>query len=342
MQSRDRFLKAARCQNNDRPPVWLMRQAGRSLPEYRALREQHDFLEMLTTEKLITEISLQPWRRFHMDAVIVFADILLLPWKMGMDLQFIDGVGPKFSHLIESEEDLNKLKNIEPEKDLPFLLNALRMIRQETEKPLTPTLSHKGRGREDGNPALLGFAGSPWTVASYIMSDARDDSVVKQVLERLTEETIVYLNAQVEAGVDALQIFDSWGGNLSPQDYALWSAPYIKEIISALKPTGVPVILYVKESGPLLEQMVSTGCDVLSVGWETPLAEVKKFKKVIQGNLDPDILLKATPEEIRSATKKMLEEMQDYPGYIANLGHGVLPKTPVENIAAFVETVKTK
>ncbi len=309
-----------------------MRQAGRALPEYRALREKHGFMEMLSTPELIVEISLQPWRRFKMDAVIVFSDILLIPWKMGMDLKFIEGQGPKFSKLIEEEKDLNLLKKIGPEKDCPFLLKALRQIRKEI-------------GKE---AALLGFAGSPWTVASYIVKEGVRS---KKVLEYLTEETIAYLKAQIEAGVDAIQIFDSWGGSLSVEEYAIWSAPYIKELVSRLKPTGVPIILYIKESAPLLKQMVATGADVISVGWETPLpryltlsgpkAPTAKYRQVaIQGNFNPHVLMQAKPEEIVTQTQIMLEEMKGCPGYIANLGHGVLPKTPVENIAAFVNTVK--
>lgn len=341
MTAQKLFLNACHCKNRERPPVWLMRQAGRALPEYRALREKHGFMEMLSEEALITEISLQPWRRFKMDAVIVFADILLLPWKMGMDLQFIEGEGPKFSKGIASEKDLNALKPIDPKADCPFLLNALRGIKKEIKE----------------EAALLGFAGSPWTVASYICDgfDAlrnRNPNLLEKTLERLTQETVVYLKAQIRAGVDAIQIFDSWGGALSPKDYAIWSGPYIKEIVGALKTSGVPIIIYIKESGPLLEEMLATGADVISVGWETPLKRcrslsVKKEQKVtgtfctaIQGNFNPHNLMQATPEEIRQQTEAMLKEMAGYPGYIANLGHGVLPKTPVENIGAFVKSVQ--
>ncbi|MDP2600646.1 MAG: uroporphyrinogen decarboxylase [Deltaproteobacteria bacterium] len=345
MFSQERFLKACRLSLSGRPPVWLMRQAGRALPEYRAIREKHGFMEMLSTPELIVEVSLQPWRRFKMDAVIVFSDILLIPWKMGMDLKFIEGQGPKFSKLIETEKDVESLQSITPEKDCPFLLTALRQLRKEIRN----------------NAALLGFAGSPWTVASYMLSgvilspelvegrrisgsfaDAQDDTVdtVKILLEKLTQQTIVYLKAQIEAGVDAVQIFDSWGGSLSAEEYAVWSAPYIKEVVAALKPTGVPTILYIKDSRHLLDQMVSTGVDVISVGWETPLELARKKRCAIQGNLDPHILMQATPDEVREKTQNMLNEMKNYPGYIANLGHGVLPKTPLENIAAFVETVK--
>ncbi|OGQ05715.1 MAG: uroporphyrinogen decarboxylase [Deltaproteobacteria bacterium RIFCSPLOWO2_01_44_7] len=326
MQSKERFLKALRCENSDRPPVWLMRQAGRYLPEYQAIRAQHGFIEMLTNDELITEISLQPWRRFQMDAVIVFSDILLLPMVMGMDLKFIEGQGPKFSKLIASEEDLEGLKPFDKEK-IAFLINALKQIKNEIKS----------------DAALIGFAGSPWTVASYMMQSSKNvgpTPFLQKLLERLTKETIFYLQAKIEAGVDCIQIFDSWGGTLSPEEYAIWSAPYIKDIVTALKPTDIPIILYVKESEPLLDLMVGTGCDVISVGWETPLSRAKLYNVAIQGNFNPHILMQATPQEIRSKTKDMLQTMKGYAGYIANLGHGVLPKTPVENVAAFVETVQ--
>jgi len=171
------------------------------------------------------------------------------------------------------------------------------------------------------------------------------DALLKRVLERLTKETISYLSAQIEAGVDAIQIFDSWGGSLTPEEYSIWSAPYIKDIVKALNPRGVPIIIYVKESEKLLGPMLETGADVISVGWETPLAtarEKAKDKLAIQGNFNPHILMQATPQEVRTQTQNMLKRMEGYPGYIANLGHGVLPKTPIENVAAFVETVKGK
>lgn len=317
------FLKNCQKIKTGRPPVWLMRQAGRHLPEYRLLRKQHDFLEMLTTEELIVEISLQPWRRYQTDSVIVFSDILLLPMVMGMELMFLEGQGPKFRKLIASEANLKTLKPFETARDIPFLTGALKKIKKEL----------------GGAAALIGFAGSPWTVASYMVKG----KTFKNLLEHLTEETIHYLQAQIEAGIDAIQIFDSWGGSLKPEEYAEWSGNYIKDIVQSLRPTGVPVILYIKESRHLLKEMLATGADVISVGWETPLQEAKaaaQGQAAIQGNFNPHVLMQARPETIAEETQKMLETMRGYPGYIANLGHGVLPKTPVENVAAFVNTVK--
>lgn len=332
MKEKSIFLQSCQKNRTPRPAVWLMRQAGRHLPEYNALRAQHDFLEMLTKEELIVEVSLQPWRRYQMDAVIVFSDILLLPMAMGMKLMFLEGQGPKFKKLIETEKDLESLKSLKPKKDIPFLLGALKKIKKTV-----------GDGA-----ALIGFAGAPWTVASYMgtfpyvirKSDNRGE---RPLLHRLTQETIVYLQAQIDAGVDAIQIFDSWGGSLKTEEYWEWSGRYIKEVITALKPAGVPITLYIKDSWHLLTEMMATGCDVISVGWETPLEEAKKLaqgKVAIQGNFNPHILMQASPVEVAAATQKMLATMKDYPGYIANLGHGVLPKTPVENVKTFVETVK--
>ncbi|MBI4125787.1 MAG: uroporphyrinogen decarboxylase [Deltaproteobacteria bacterium] len=323
------FVKACHREIISQPPVWLMRQAGRHLPEYRALRDQHDFLEMLTTEELIVEVSLQPWRRYQTDAVIVFSDILLLPKVMGMNLMFLEGQGPKFRKLIANEEDLKALKKFEAERDIPFLTGALKKIKKEI----------------GDRAALIGFAGSPWTVASYMLKDpsTRSGYLLKSCLERLVQETVPYLQAQIEAGAEAIQIFDSWGGNLKAKEYAEWSGSYIKEIVQALRPSGVPCILYIKNSRHLLKEMLAAGPDVISVGWETPLEETKKAaegKAAIQGNFNPHILMQSKPETIAQETQKMLETMKGYPGYIANLGHGVLPKTPVENVKAFVDTVQ--
>lgn len=330
--SRTLFLDACGRKKTARPPVWLMRQAGRHLPEYRELRARHHFLEMLADEKLIAEISLQPWRRYRMDGVIVFSDILLIPSVCGMELKFLEGQGPKFSKPIAAGDDLKMLKELEPKKDVPFLLNALRALREEIKD----------------NAALIGFAGSPWTVASYICADAagwrkREPASFKKVLDWVARQTIIYLTAQMKAGVDLLQIFDSWGGVLSEAEYREWSAPFIRQIVEGLPRPKPPVILYVRDSAPLLAPMRETGCDILSVGWETDLTEARTAvgeKFGLQGNLNPHILFQATPEEIRRETENMLKRMEGFGGYIANLGHGVLPKTPVENVAAFVETVQ--
>src|SRR3989338_4679771 len=259
MRPRNRLIQAFKKIKTDRPPVWLMRQAGRHLPEYRAIKEKHSFMEMVKNEEIICEITKQPWRRYKMDGVVIFADILLIPDAMGMGLSFIKGEGPQFAKPIRDLSDLKTLRPTDPARDFSFLLNSLKRLRAEL-------------GDE---AALLGFAGSPWTVMSY-MTGSQNLSLRKKLLERLTEETIQYLLAQAEAGVDCVQIFDSWGGRLTPTEYREWSLPYIAQICEAVSKTGLPVILYIKESRPLLKEMLNSGADVISIGADTPLAEDRK------------------------------------------------------------------
>lgn len=326
MLPKERFLKSAKRALPDRPPVWMMRQAGRHLPEYRAVKEKHSFMEMVRDEEIVVDVTLQPWRRYRTDGVVVFSDILLIPDAMGMGLSFARGEGPQFARPIRDRADLKALRSTDPSRDFPFLLRGLKRLRAEL--------------KDDA--ALLGFAGSPWTVMSY-MTQSRDAKLKKEILERLTEETIQYLLAQVEAGADCVQIFDSWGGRLSPEEYREWSLPYVARICEAIQKTGVPVIIYIKESRPLLSEMLASGADVISIGSDTPLAKAKALARgraAIQGNLSNELMATATPDEIATATAAMLEEMKDFPGYIANLGHGILPETPIENVSAFVETVK--
>lgn len=325
MRPRERFVQAAKKEVLDRPPVWLMRQAGRHLPEYRAVKEKKSFMQMVKSEEIIFEVTLQPWRRYKMDCVVVFADILLIPDAMGMGLSFSQGKSPQFEKPIRDFSDLKNLRATDPSRDFPYLLKTLKRLRLEL----------------GDDAALLGFAGSPWTVMSY-MTQSADPKLKKQILERLTEETIDYLLAQVESGVDAVQIFDSWGGRLTPEEYREWSLPYIVRICEALQKKGTPVILYIKESRPLLNEMCESGATVISVGSDTPLAEaatLARGKVAIQGNLSNELMVSATPEEIRQATEAMLQEMKDFPGYIANLGHGLLPETPIENVRSFVESI---
>lgn len=310
MKPSQRFLNACHREATDRPPVWLMRQAGRHLPEYQALREQHPLLAMMKNPDLVFEASLQPWRRYQTDAVIVFSDILILPNALGMDLEFIEGKGPRLTGEISRPFNPNNIL---------FLTEGLRRLKMELKE----------------KAALIGFAGAPWTVSKYISA-----APSKKILERLAEETARYLSAQIAAGADVVQIFDSWGGTLTAQDYMEWSGNYICEIVAALH---VPTILFVKESGHLLKEMKKTGAHVISVGADTPLPKARDLLKgrAIQGNLDPELLMNGSVAEIRNATQIMIEAMKDYPGYIANLGHGVLPETPVENVTTFVEAVRT-
>ncbi len=334
---RARFLAAAARQITDHPPVWLMRQAGRHLPEYRELRAQHDFMAMLSTPDLITEISLQPWRRYKTDAVIVFADILLLPWKKGMGLKFVEGQGAVFDFLLHTQDDWRALKPFDAAAQVPFLTESLRTLRATLQD----------------DAALIGFAGSPWTVASYICASFEEMKIQNPdtlhfILQQLTLDTIQYLFAQIESGIDTLQIFDSWGGLLTAEEYDTWSGGYIRQIVRAVKERAqkigrtIPLTLFLKDSHRLLEPMLATEADVLSIGYESDIALTRarcKNHVALQGNFHSDILLNATPSEVARATEQMLQAFAGYPGYIANLGHGVLPKTPVENVEAFVKTV---
>ena len=340
MQSRERFLKAVRCEAVDRPPVWLMRQAGRYLPEYQAIREKHPFLEMATDPNLIAEISLQPWRRFQMDGVIVFSDILIPPRAMGLNLRFEKGEGPVFGNPIRSKKDVEALRPINPKKDIPFLLEGLRKIKKEI--------------KEDA--ALIGFAGAPWTTASYMVEGQgkngfpifkswikKEPVLLKNLLQALTDSIGDYAEAQIDAGADVIQFFDSWGGLLSAQEYAAWSAPYLKQLVDRVRRKSVPAILFVKDSAPLLQAMKQVDADVFSIGEETSLSEARRIfgtQKAVQGNLSPNLLLEGSKSEVISATEALLQNNKNEIGFIVNLGHGILPKTPVDNVSALIETVR--
>ena len=338
MNSRERFQKACRRQKVDRPPVWLMRQAGRYLPEYQKIKLNHDFMEMCRTPDMAIEISLQPWRRFGVDAVIVFSDILIPCEAMGQKLYF-DDQGPHLSPAIQSPKELSKLAPFDPSRT-GFLFETLSSLRKE--------LGDKA--------ALIGFCGSPWTTAVYMVEGGsspgsnqlkihtliqKDPKLIHSLLEKVTESLIPYLKGQIKSGIDLVQVFDTWGGSVSPSDYNQFVKPYTTELIRAIK-GQVPVTLYCQNCDPILEQMVATGCDVVSIDWRLLLSEARKRipKGVgLQGNLDPQILFKS-PEEIKQATQAMLQDNGDHPGYIANLGHGVVKGTPVESVKTFVETVK--
>ena len=359
MNSRERFLRACRSEKVDRPPVWLMRQAGRYLPEYQEIRKQLSLLEMFTKAEVITEVSLQPWRRFGMDAVIVFSDILIPPMAMGMNVVYeglrVAGPAastfcrppnmeasvkrslaspathetpPYFTNPIRETEDVKKLKNFDPLSKCPFLYDGLRELR-------------KTLGDET---ALIGFCGTPWTTAYYMLEKKIEiwkkdrPTILKKLLSTVTQNLKSYLLAQVESCVDVIQLFDSWGGLLSKKEYEEWSGNFVAEIVEALQKKKKPLILFVKESDRLLKAMKKTGADVLSVG---PTTDLKDVFTAVQGNLDSEILLHQSADVVKEETEKMLRSMKNRSGYIANLGHGVLPKTPVENVEMFVETVRS-
>lgn len=336
----DRFLRALRREPVDRPPVWMMRQAGRYLPEYREVRKKADFLTMCHTPELATEVTLQPVDILGVDAAIIFSDILVIPHAMGMDLTVDEGIGPQFSDPVRSMSDLARLRDVEPEEGLKYHLDALRMTRREL----------------NGRVPLIGFAGAPWTLFAYMTEGkgTKSFSIAKKalyadpafshaLLGRLADNVGRFLVAQAAAGAQALQIFDSWAGSLGPREYREFALPYMARACKIAKTAGVPVIAFAPGAGWALAEIAdATGCDVLGVDWHTDAAWARGVADAtncgIQGNLDPTALY-APPSDIKARTEAMLSAI-DGPGYIANLGHGILPDVPVDHARAFIDTVQ--
>jgi uroporphyrinogen decarboxylase len=328
------FLRAARCEPVPRLPVWMMRQAGRYLPEYREIRAKHSFLEVCKTPGLAVEVSLQPFRRLGVDAIIIFSDILIPAEAMGLPLELGDA-GPNLPEPVRTEADVRKLHLFDPEIDTGFLMEALR----RTVKEAGPDVP------------VLGFAASPWTLACYMVEGRtkegfatakeflyREPKVFRELLQKIARATILYLKAQIAAGVCAVQLFDTWCGELDLHDYTEFVLPAVKEIVAGLG-AAVPVIYYTKASHHLLPAVVQVGANVLSVDWRTPLSKVRELagpRVAVQGNLDPAVLF-APAEKIRQATLQLAAELGGH-GHILNLGHGILPHTPVENAQLFIHT----
>lgn len=348
MNPRERFKNACLRLPVDRPPVWLMRQAGRYLTPYRELRAQHSTLKMMQTPALAAEITLQPVRLIGTDAAILYSDILMVPDAMGLGLKFVEGEGPKFTRPVRSRPDVHALQAAGVVDRLNFVFETIRLVRQEL----------KNKPTEEGILPLLGFAGAPFTVATYMVEGGssndfaevrkliqQDGALFHALLEKVTEATIDYLKAQVKAGVDAVQLFDTWGGILSAAEYATWSLPYTQKVLAALGGSPLskfPTILFVKGGAPLLEQMVTAGPKVIGVDAKTSLTEARRRtqnKVALQGNLDPDLLLRPIPE-IEKGVQAMVADWGGSPGYIMNLGHGVLPETPVAHVRVFVKACK--
>lgn len=339
MTSRERFLAACACETLDRPPLWVMRQAGRYLPEYRALKAQSSFLEMVKTPDLAMEVTLQPLRRFPgLDAAILFSDILVIPETLGQGYTFRDTGGIAMQYRLETRSQVDALAPAAavPER-LGYVAGALTQVK-------------RALGNEK---ALLGFGGSPWTLATYMVEGGSSDDFERikllfytdracfdALLTRLTESLIAYFQLQIAAGADAIQIFDSWGGIVAGADYEAASLRWIREIVAAL-PRDFPIILYAKGTGSHLVDQVFTGARVLSVDWTVDLraARAQLPKNVaLQGNLDP-ILLQTTPEIVVRETTRLLESMRGAAGHIFNLGHGITPQARIECMQALVETV---
>jgi len=328
------FLRACRCEPVPRVPVWMMRQAGRYLPEYREIRAKNSFLTVCKTPDLAVEVSVQPFRRLGVDAIIIFSDILIPAEAMGLELELEDA-GPNLPNPVRTEADVRKLHTFDPEQETGFLMEALR----RTVRQVGPDVP------------VLGFAASPWTLACYMVEGKtkegfatvknflyREPKVFRELLHRIAQATIPYLKGQIQAGVSAVQLFDTWCGELDLQDYTEFVLPAVQEVIAGIG-SAVPVIYYTKASHHLLPSVVKAGANVLSVDWRVPLSTVRKLagpKVALQGNLDPAILF-GPEDKIRTATLGIVEELGGH-GHILNLGHGILQHTPVENAQLFIRT----
>ncbi len=339
----DRLLRALLRQPVDATPVWLMRQAGRYLPEYRAARARAgSFMALCQTPDWACEVTLQPLARFPLDAAILFSDILTVPDAMGLGLTFSDGEGPQFARPLRSAADIARLAVPDPEAALRYVMDAVRLIRRDLA----------------GRVPLIGFAGSPWTLATYMVEggSSKDYHRIKGLLydqpgllHRLLEVTAqavtLYLNAQIAAGAQAVMIFDTWGGILAPRAYREFSLRYMAQIVAGLtreaENRAVPVILFTKGGGAWLEAIAATGCDAVGVDWTVDLGEVRRrigTQVALQGNLDPAVLY-AAPERIREQVAQVLADFGTGPGHVFNLGHGVQPGVDPERVGTLVAAV---
>jgi uroporphyrinogen decarboxylase len=333
------FMRAARRLAVERTPVWFMRQAGRVLPEYRAIRERMTLLEICRHPELCTEVTLQPIRRFGMDAAILFADLMHPLVGIGIDLELAEHVGPVIAEPVRSEADLARIRPLDTAQDLPYVLESIRLIRRELA----------------GRIPLIGFVGAPFTLASYLVEGrpSRDFLKTKQLMysrpdvwdalmSRLADVIVSFAKAQIDAGVDVIQVFDSWIGCVSPQDYERFVRPAVRHIFQQLAPLGVPMIHFGVNTAMLLPQMKNDGGTIIGADWRIPLDDAWKtigYDKGIQGNLDPAVLL-APAAVIDAAVKDVLARAANKPGHIFNLGHGLHPQTPVEGVQRAVEAVR--
>jgi uroporphyrinogen decarboxylase len=339
----DCFLRALQRLPVDRTPVWMMRQAGRYLPEYRRVREQAgSFMTLCTTPELACEVTLQPLERYRLDAAILFSDILTIPDAMGLGLEFVEGEGPQFQKPVRTAEDVRQLPIPDPEKALRYVPDAVRLIRREL----------------DGRVPLIGFSGSPWTLATYMVEgrSSREFRKIKGLmyeqpellhilLAKLTESVSLYLNAQITAGVDAIMVFDTWGGVLSPVQYRQFSLNYARLALSRItrERAGkkIPAILFTKGGGQWLEAMAASGYDALGLDWTTDIGDARARVGdlvALQGNLDPQALYAPIPT-LRAEVRQILERYGEGSGHIFNLGHGVWPDVNPEHVGAMIKAV---
>jgi uroporphyrinogen decarboxylase len=332
------FLRACRGEKTERAPIWVMRQAGRYLPEYKEVRKGRSMLETIRIPELATEITLQPIRRFGFDAAILFSDLTIPFTPMGADFDIKEGVGPVIERPVRTPADLQRLRAIQPEEDLPFVLETIRQLKQELTVP------------------LIGFTGAPFTLASYMIEGgpSKDHKTTRRmmyaepelwhgVMDLLSTVVLDYLRAQIHAGADAVQLFDSWIGVVSEDSYREFLLPHMKKIFEGLKPLGVPVIHFGTGTSALLKVMKEAGGDVIGVDWRISLDQAAKnvgTPTPMQGNLDPALLL-TNPALIQKKASQILNQGRNLPGHIFNLGHGIYPETPIPHVEALVEAVQT-
>ncbi len=334
----DTFLKACRGEKVEYTPVWLMRQAGRYLPQYQEVRGQVDFLTLCKTPELAAKVTIQPLDILGVDAAILFSDILIPVEAMGMHLEFSDKKGPVLGEPIRTKSAIDKLIVPDTEDSMPFVLNTIKILRREIKVP------------------LIGFSGAPFTLATYMIEGGssknflntkrmmfQNPGLYQYLMKKLTKTVISYLSAQINAGAQAVQIFDSWAGILAPTDYKEFELPYVKKIVTALKKLhkGVPVIYFANDCAGIVKDVKKSGADVIGIDWRIDMGDaVKKLGKkvVVQGNLDPCSLF-LPKEQIEEKVKDILNKAETAKGHIFNLGHGILPETPVENAIAMVEAV---
>jgi uroporphyrinogen decarboxylase len=345
LTNRERFIHACHCRAVDRPPIWLMRQAGRALPEYRKLKEKYTFLDLVQTPELAAEVTLQPIRRFGFDAAILFSDILVIPEAMGQPYRFRETGGVVMDFAVRDRTDIVRLSVEHVTERLAYVDKALRLLRKEL----------------GDQTALIGFSGSPWTLATFMMEGGgaekytralalfrEDRKTYFTLAEKLTAAITAYLQMQARSGVDALQIFDSHGGHLPCADFQEASGRWMRDIITRLTSdtshVAPPVIVFSLGTHGNWPDLVATGASVLGIDWKFSLAKARKLLPetvALQGNLNPVLLSDAMPEDVAREARGLLMEMQGRPGYIFNLGHGVTPAARMENIAALVETVRS-
>jgi uroporphyrinogen decarboxylase len=333
----DLLQKALRCETVPRPPVWLMRQAGRYLPEYRALRSRHSLWEMFHQPEIAAIVTKMPLEQLGVDAAILFSDILVIAEALGLAIRFPDKGGPRVDPPIHTSEQVAALPFIPVEDSLSYVFETIRKVKQEIDVP------------------LIGFSGGPFTVASYFIDSTsasafertkrwlkEDPTSFHALLLKITQATIAYLKAQVQAGADVLQIFDSWANMLDDEEFASFSLPYLKMIVNAFKGSGIPVILFCRSSSLRSDALSALEPTALSFDWHLPMIELRKKVPAgiaIQGNFNPEFL-KLPQEQIASGVKELLDSMKNQKGFIVNLGHGVTPDIPVENVRCFVNEVK--